>query len=188
MKKLMIMAVVAVAAVASQAADITWGARNIYIPVAADAAVDQTGIAPTSGSKFAADALTVALFWVNNAGTQTKINDFTTTAAGLIGAQVLGDSSTDKTLYQAMLAEGEDYKPSYYFTATYTTEKGTYNYVGSAVAASPIANLPSGNIGVTADFRTAGSWNYTANAEPEPTSALLMVFGLAGLALRRKRA
>jgi len=190
MKKLMIMAVVAVAAVASQAANITWGARNIYIPVAADAAVDQTGIVPTSGNKFAADALTVALYWVDTSSTRHSLGSFATTGDGVIAAQTLGNSSTDTALYNAMLAEeaGGTYKPSYYFTATYTSTTGTYVYEGTAAATSPIANLPNGNIGVSANFSTAGSWSYTAAAEPEPTSGILLMLGLAGLALKRKRA
>ena len=188
MKKLLIFAAVAIAAVASQAANITWGARNIYIPVATDVKVDQVGIVASSGTKFAANALTVALFWVDNSDVKHSIGSFATTGDGLIGAQILGNSSSDKALYEAMLAEGNTYKPSYYFTATYETADGTYVYEGSAVAGTAIANLPSGNIGTTASFSTAGSWNYTAAAVPEPTSGLLLLLGMAGLALKRKRA
>lgn len=191
MKKLMTMAVIAVAAIASQAADIKWGARNIYIPVATDATKSQTGIQALSGDKFAAGALTVALFWVDNDGGRAKIGDYATTGAGTISAQVLGNSSTATSLYDAMLAQGSTYKPSYYFTASYATANGTYTYSGTAVANNAISTLPSSAIGVTADFKTAGTWDYTANEPeptPEPTSGLLMLLGMAGLALRRKRA
>lgn len=186
MKKLMVLATVALTAIATQAASITWGARNIYIPVAADVNVSQTGIIASSGTKFAADALTVALYWVAADGTKTAIDSYATTGAGLIGGKTLGNSSADTALYTAMLAQGDSYKPNYYFTATYTTADGTYVYEGTATATSAIANLPSGNIGVTANFANAGTWSYTA--VPEPTSALLTLLGLAGLALRRKRA
>ena len=150
MKKLMVLAAVAMAAVASQAANITWGARNIYIPVATDVKVDQSGIVASSGSKFAADALTVALFWVDGSDVKHAIDSYATTGDGLIGAKTLGNSSTDTALYDAMLAEGSTYKPTYYFTATYTTADGTYTYEGTAVAGTAIGNLPSGNIGMTA--------------------------------------
>ena len=128
MKKLMVLATVALTAIATQAASITWGARNIYIPVAADVNVSQTGIIASSGTKFAADALTVALYWVAADGTKTAIDSYATTGAGLIGGKTLGDSSADTALYTAMLAQGDSYKPNYYFTATYTTADGTYVY------------------------------------------------------------
>ena len=126
MKKLMITATLALAAVALQAADIKWGARNIYIPVAKDAAVSETGIIPTSGDKFAAAGLTVSLFWVDSKDGQHKITDLATTGSGLIAQATLGNDSSDKALYTAMLAEGSDYVPSYAFTATYADAKGTY--------------------------------------------------------------
>lgn len=186
MKKLMTMAIIAMAAIASQAADIKWGARNIYIPVVSDVTKSQSGIIPTSGDKFAASALTVALFWVDNDGVQTKIGDYATTGSGTISAQVLGNSSTSTVLYDAMLAEGASYKPTYYFTATYATKDGAYVYTGTAQATTAIGSLPSSAIGVTVDFTKTGSWDYTA--APEPTSGLLLLLGIAGMALKRKRA
>lgn len=187
MKKLMVLAAVAVVAVASQAANITWGARNIYVPVATDVKVDQSGIVANSGSKFTAEALTVALYWVATDGTKTSLGNFATTGSGIIGAQTLGNSSSDTALYTAMLSQGDAYKPQYYFTATYTTADGTYVYEGTASASSAIGNLPSSNIGVTANFANAGSWNYTAASVPEPTSGLMLLLGMAGLALKRRR-
>lgn len=186
MKKLMILAVVAFVAVATQAASLKWGGRNIYVPVAADVKVDQTGIVASSGTKFAADALTVALYWVNSSGGHESIGSFATTADGVIGAQTLADS-TSAALYSAMLDDqGASWKPEYYFTATYTTADGTYTYSGTATATIAIGELANKAITTTANFSTAGSWNYTA--APEPTSGLLMLLGMAGLALRRKRA
>ena len=189
MNKLMITIAAVACAASVNAAALTWGARNIYIPVATDTSVSQAGIVMTSGTKFDAAALTVSLFWVGDSGNKTSIGEYATTGSGVISAQTLGDSSSNKTLYNAMLAEGDDYCPSYYFTATYKTATGTYAYEGTATATTPIGNLPSSNIGVTANFANAGSWKYTAgSAVPEPTSGLLMLLGMAGLALRRRRA
>lgn len=190
MKKLIIVAAVALIASASHAYSIQWGARNIYIPVATDAAVSQTGIVPTSGEKFGdtgTPSLLVSLYWVNNAGTHITIGDFSTTGAGTISGQNLGDANS--ALYSAMVADqGTAWKPEYYFTATYETADGVYTYTGTASATKTLANLATQNIGATGDFKAAGSWDYTAKAIPEPTSGILFLLGMAGLALRRRRA
>lgn len=191
MKKLIIVAAVALIASASHAYSIQWGARNIYIPVATDAAVSQTGIVPTSGEKFGdtgTPSLLVSLYWVNNAGTHITIGDFSTTGAGVIASQTLGNG-TSSDLYLAMVADqGTAWAPEYYFTATYETDGGIYTYTGSAAATSAIGNLGTQNISANAKFNTAGSWDYTAKAIPEPTSGILFLLGMAGLALRRRRA
>ena len=187
MKKIMIALALVAATAVSNGAEIRWGARNIFIPVAADVSVSQDGIVASSGTKFAADALTVSLFWVDSKGENQFIGDFKTTGEGVIGATSHG-SGVESDLYLKMVADqGASWKPEYAFTATYTTSDGVYTYEGSATAGSPIGNLAQGNIAVTANFAQTGSWSYTAASVPEPTSGLLLLLGMAGLALRRKQ-
>jgi hypothetical protein len=50
------------------------------------------------------------------------------------------------------------------------------------------ADAPSsGSLSMTFGTQTSNTWNEMA-AVPEPTSGLLLLLGVAGLALRRKRA
>ena len=184
MKKLIIAVAVAMVAMMSQAYSVQWSARNIYIPVAADAKVSQSGIIASSGEKFAAGALVVQLYWVGNSG-NNLIGEYSTTGDGVISTLNLGDSSS--AIYNAMITDsGTTYVPTYYFTATYTTSDGTYVYAGTASATKALANIGASNIASAGNFATAGSWDYTA--APEPTSGLLLLLGIAGMALKRKRA
>ena len=88
-------------------------------------------------------------------------------------------SITDGELYgevidSTLLTPGEVY--SFYFTST--DAKGN-TYVSETVMAKAL-----GTGAGTATFEGGGTWT----AVPEPTSGLLLLVGVAGLALRRKRA
>jgi len=188
MKKLLIAVAIICTAAASQAASITWSAMNVKTPIATDVKVDQTGIIGTGA---AMENLAINLFWVDSTGTDVAIGTFYTgtgSNAGKSTNNVLGNG-TSSDLYLAMVDDqGATWKPQYHMTATYSTEDGTYTFDGYVASSVAIGDLASKAVGAAANFTTAGTWTYTANAVPEPTSAMLVLLGVAGLALRRRRA
>lgn len=186
MKKLIVAMAAIASAICAQAYNVNWGATNVRVPIADNLAIDQTGIVTTSANaQFAAGALSIELYWVASDGTHNYIDTFATTGNGAVSAQTIA-AGTDAPLYQAMLADhGSAWKPEYYMTATYTVAEGVYTYEGTAVATKALSALGTGNILATANLNNAGSWSYAANI-PEPTSGLLLLLGMAGLALKRK--
>jgi hypothetical protein len=69
--------------------------------------------------------------------------------------------------------------------ASYSDANGSWDFY-QMVADKDISGLKDTNTSVVFAMNN-GTWNYTASAVPEPTSGLLLLLGVAGLALRRKQ-
>ena len=184
MKKLM-MALAAVAVAAGvQAAQIKWSAANVYAGNSTDKVL---------GTAYLYDAATIsqsALFAAIEAAagsydmSSKAISSATMATAGAVPATTFGygATGTQYTMYFAIL-DGDNVYFSNEKTFTTTASETVANTVSFANQNNGTTTFSS--TAATAGFAGAGHWS---QAVPEPTSGLLMLLGLAGLALKRKRA
>ena len=181
MKKLMIMFGAVVLAAAVQAATCNWSATNVY---------GYDGSSFTKGSSTVhyigylfvdadASAISTALAKKDLTVLSSAVVPLTTNNMAGFAA-----GSTTASGY----SEGNHSAFAVIFNKD-TAADATYFYVtgSSTMALSESGNttFAFGNLGTA--MQTAGNWT-KATAAPEPTSGLLLLLGMAGLALKRKRA
>lgn len=201
MKKLMIIAAVVMAAVCSQAATVKWASGALKAPTDATGTKGSSNVttAKANAYLFAIDATTYSsLLAADYATTSANIWDAygKVTTAGKIDATALSSAATQTQGTASMGAMNisqtvGDAAGNVYAAVIYTfsdetlgdfyiANVGTYNVEGSGTYT--VSALGTTFSGTTAS--SIGSWT----AVPEPTSGLLMLLGMAGLALRRRRA
>ena len=193
MKKLLIAVATVVVAIASQGATVKWDSNTMYTVASADGGNSSIKI---SGSAFTATLYTLTeaqhnsyLASYNTDGNMKAVYDALNGKSGTAMTLNRGGNFTasttadvDATVYGAVIfstkATFDGVEKDFYIA---NIASGT---VGSDSGIT-IGNLSSVYLGENAASGTAtGGWQ----AVPEPTSGLLMLVGLAGLALRRKRA
>ena len=180
MKKLMFMLAAAVAVVSAQAASVNWTCTNVkdgdgnaisgvaYFINAAT--LSQDAFKALSG----ADAFTTALSGMYSY-TPTDAGKYTVTDA--IANSTLGLSdSTAYSVYLAVFDTTTITDSSHYYL---TAEKDLQTLPGTLAQQIKFGNQSTPS-------QAAGAW--TSVSVPEPTSGLLLLVGMAGLALRRRRA
>lgn len=187
MKKIMIaLAAVALAACAN-AAVVKWGMSS--------------GVVTFNGTKLG--GLEASLYIVGVNGSADALVDTLTTGNSKLNMGKLalntgsGQASYD---YNSTIAGGAlvntdntDAGRQYYMVINYTdsTSGQAYTYTSSAVASSGLSDKGLGTVSFTfndAVVAAGAKDGWASAAVPEPTSGLLMLVGLAGLALRRRRA
>ena len=184
-------AAIVCAAVVANAASVSWNSGVVFGPS------DANGTLTTGSAYKLADTSTATMYLftiadadsfaaVQSAGVYATYGDKLNTATA--STSTLGSSK-----FAALTSTGHDAGSTAYaaILITYTDADGKQWVLENTATASisdlgadaTVNNLARYNGGVNANGQIA-SWT----AVPEPTSGLLMIVGLAGLALRRRRA
>lgn len=182
MKKLMMMLGVVALAASVNAATVMWGGA-FSTPDVADTLPEGTQFALLySTTAFTGDATSLTAFAIggtaDNGGTIVALHSINATQSENWEFSVAWDNTgRDVNGYYAILALND------------AGDAASYMYMGDitgTTATSPQSNklYNEGWANETASLTTGG---YTV-AVPEPTSGLLLLLGMAGLALKRKRA
>ena len=188
MKKLMIALAAVAMGVAANAASFTWAVSSGYIWDGAE-----TPAKVTSGTAYLlfASALSqsdlVTAFAADSATAQSTVTTKAVSSAS-IGSNAridttpfTADVTTDQTAY-FVIFKGDNMYVSITADAAYAAV-GTEDIAFASVTASSKKSFDA------ASGYSAAGWYSAASAPvPEPTSGLLMLLGMAGLALRRRRA
>ncbi len=176
MKKLIIAAAIALAAIASQAASVTWSINNIQASPANAAAAGWLVALYSSDTAFSFEAA--------KAGTITALDTTSAVASGTIikSSSTFGNySANDPVNTYAVIFDAATIADASYFVVSDTLNK-------SITAAGSNLTISFGNMASTATSNMFRNASWTAASVPEPTSGLLLLLGMAGLALKRKRA
>ena len=197
MKKLMIAAAIVCAAAISQAASYTWSSSSpVYTWDSADP--DWPVMAGQTAYFVFADAYSQAALVADFAGTGADFTKLSAAGNGVVAADgTIGDtaaSSSYTEAKQAYFVVFDAAKETMFISGTVTAAYDALDSSAVTFDYDQVEGVWEATVGVTSTRFDAASgyvgagYYSAASAVPEPTSGLLMLLGVAGLALRRRRA
>lgn len=175
MKKLIIALVATAMAVVANAATVKWTVGNVYVPET-----------ETKASNYLVYFISSSDYSLANATANLQDGDasFVTTygqASALTGSTGMASATITSEAGNAETWTGY----LVIFNAASTAD-ATLAYITGEASKATGATGQTANLAFTSNAATQSASNW--HAVPEPTSGLLMLVGLAGLALRRRRA
>ena len=182
MKKMIIAALAIASAFAIQAATVEWSMANGVLSPSPDGSAMSGRCSYYTMLVFTSDQATsvdAAIEAGNFASLATiAVSSKQAGKPGTFGGTVSGLSGSTATLFAVVFdtASGETIGDAGYYYKTGTVTQNTYDPSGSDPATEAVFSAT----------QMTGTWTSTA-AIPEPTSGLLLLLGVAGLALRRKQ-
>jgi len=182
MKKIMIAAAIVCAAAVSQAASVYWTCKDVEV---------STGVAAGGAAYFVNAAVLAQADMLDLAG-----EGATAVSAALNGSYAFsgadgdyGVGKTDSVENSVLgLGNGKDYKVYLVLFDTATISDSSNFYVTEVKDLSTLEGADDKASVKWGSQEAVGNWNAVSAATPEPTSGLLLLLGMAGLALKRKRA
>ena len=177
MKKLLMAAAIVCAAVISQAATVNWTISGVK---------NSAGTAPTAGWAV------MAFYTEVGAGSNAIVSAIQSKTAGSLAFEstslIIGFGSGKVTAHDATAVGITDTSKNYDFYFVVFNDADATKATEYAMVSAPNKAYS----GMDGKFTASGTFSSTTPwqtvAIPEPTSGLLMLLGVAGLALRRRRA
>ncbi len=195
MKQIMILAAVAITAIATQAASVSWTTDAFFTP-GTDGAFTETKTARGTVTGYLWEIADAATYAIYASDTSKIYAEFGKEGYGALGAATA--SATSTSTRKVALDGTTDWAvgDTAYALVLYTYNDGTKDwYIANAakydgmdslgVTVSSLNGYKGGLIGE--DPQGAAITGWSTAVVPEPTSGLLLLIGVAGLALRRKQ-
>lgn len=188
MKKIMFVLAAVACAISLQASTVKWNVNSIYGVNDAGAGQTASSSRPAAGDYY---VLCMLASEMSLADAQTAIskNDIASIAAkATYQGKTTGTGAYSSAIYDGGWNGGDKVELYAVVLNASSVDAATYAVASTAVASYTFNDgAEDKTLALNMKTATQGTWSAVSSV-PEPTSGLLMLLGMAGLALRRKRA